>query len=315
MLADSGPDDRVAFAQLGGAVSRVPLDATAYTHRDAEFVLNVHGRWADPAKDAACIGWARDLFAAAAPFATGGAYVNFLTEEEGDRVGAAYGSNFRRLAEIKKKVDPTNFFRRNQNLQPAPVSRRAASDEQAGGRDRRRCRDRRGWVPARGSASATAHGVRARRLRVSGHAHAVHLVVSIRSALLHASAARLELVGRQVVLVSGDRPHVAEGIHDGATPVPVELVLDRALDLGAGRLRLLHPRIDILHVEQDRDRGAAVRLRAPAFHLGILVREHEDRGPDLDLGVADFPTRIGHPEELLGAEAPLVEVESAGVLR
>jgi len=113
------PMAEIAFAQLGGAVSRVPLDATAYTHRDAEFVLNVHGRWTDPAKDSACIGWARELFMAAAPFATGGAYVNFLTEEEGDRVRAAYGTNYHRLAEIKKKYDPTNFFRRNQNILPA----------------------------------------------------------------------------------------------------------------------------------------------------------------------------------------------------
>jgi FAD/FMN-containing dehydrogenase len=75
------PNTEIAFAQLGGAVSRVPLDATAYTHRNAEFVLNVHGRWADPRKDDACIAWARGLFQAAAPFATGGAYVNFLTQE------------------------------------------------------------------------------------------------------------------------------------------------------------------------------------------------------------------------------------------
>jgi hypothetical protein len=106
------------FLELS-AVSRVPLDATAYTHRDAEFVMNVHGRWAEPAKDEECIAWARDLFKAAAPFATGGAYVNFLTQEEGDRVRAAYGSNYLRLSEIKKKVDPTNFFRLNQNIQPA----------------------------------------------------------------------------------------------------------------------------------------------------------------------------------------------------
>ncbi len=60
------PDPRteIAFAQLGGAVSRVPQEATAYTHRDAQFVLNVHGRWEDPAKDAKCTAWARELFQA-----------------------------------------------------------------------------------------------------------------------------------------------------------------------------------------------------------------------------------------------------------
>jgi len=79
----------------------------------------VHGRWADPAKDAACIGWARQLFESAAPFATGGVYVNFLTQEEDARVKAAYGSNYDRLAALKKKYDPDNTFRVNQNIGPA----------------------------------------------------------------------------------------------------------------------------------------------------------------------------------------------------
>jgi FAD/FMN-containing dehydrogenase len=112
------PQTEIAFAQLGGAVSRVAAGATAYMHRDAQFVLNVHGRWADPAKDSTCIGWARELFAAAAPFATGGVYINFMTQEEGDRVRAAYGSNYDRLVGLKKKVDPTNLFSVNQNIRP-----------------------------------------------------------------------------------------------------------------------------------------------------------------------------------------------------
>ncbi len=120
------PDPRteIAFAQLGGAVSRVPQEATAYTHRDAQFVLNVHGRWEDPAKDAKCIAWARELFQAAAPFATGGAYVNFMTQEEQDRVRAAYGSNYDRLVTIKKKYDPENLFRVNQNIRPSAEIKR-----------------------------------------------------------------------------------------------------------------------------------------------------------------------------------------------
>jgi FAD/FMN-containing dehydrogenase len=113
------PQSEIAFAQLGGAVSRVPSAATAYTHRDAQFVLNVHGRWEDPAKDAACIGWARELFHAAGPFATGGVYVNFLTQEEGDRIRAAYGGNYDRLVRLKNRYDPTNLFRGNQNIRPA----------------------------------------------------------------------------------------------------------------------------------------------------------------------------------------------------
>jgi FAD/FMN-containing dehydrogenase len=115
------PDSQteIAFAQLGGAVSRVPADATAYGHRIAQFVINVHGRWADPAKDAACISWARSLFRATTPFATGDVYVNFMTADEQDRVRAAYGDNYERLAAIKAKYDPTNLFRMNHNITPA----------------------------------------------------------------------------------------------------------------------------------------------------------------------------------------------------
>jgi FAD/FMN-containing dehydrogenase len=112
------PNTEIAFAQLGGAVSSVPADATAYSHRDGQFVVNVHGRWEDPAKDAECIGWARDLFRASAPFATGAVYVNFLTEEEGDRVRAAYGRNYDRLVKLKNRYDPSNLFRVNQNIRP-----------------------------------------------------------------------------------------------------------------------------------------------------------------------------------------------------
>lgn len=113
------PQTEVALARLGGAVSRVPSDATAYGHRDGEFVLNTHGRWADPAKDAECIAWARALFDAAAPYSTGSVYVNFLTQDEQSRVRAAYGGNYERLAKIKNRYDPTNLFCHNQNIRPA----------------------------------------------------------------------------------------------------------------------------------------------------------------------------------------------------
>jgi hypothetical protein len=63
--------------------------------------------------------WARAAFDAAAPFATGGVYVNFMPDDEDDRVHAAYGVNQARLSAIKTKYDPTNFFRLNQNIVPA----------------------------------------------------------------------------------------------------------------------------------------------------------------------------------------------------
>jgi len=84
----------VFFAQMGGATNRVPADATAYRHRDAEFIMNVHGRWQDAGDDEKCIAWCRELFNATTPFATGGVYVNFMTEEEGSRVESAYGDSF-----------------------------------------------------------------------------------------------------------------------------------------------------------------------------------------------------------------------------
>ena len=108
----------IFVAQMGGATSRVPADATAYPHREAQFVMNVHTRWEKPKDDASSVAWAREFFEATAPFATGGVYVNFVSEDEG-RVDAAYGANFERLAVLKKKYDPDNVFRVNQNVAPA----------------------------------------------------------------------------------------------------------------------------------------------------------------------------------------------------
>lgn len=113
------PQCEIFFGALGGATTRPAPDAAAYAHRDALYVMNVHGRWDDPAHDERCIGWARDFFKASAPFASGGVYVNFLTADEGDRVKAAYGQNYERLADIKRQYDPANLFRTNQNIRPA----------------------------------------------------------------------------------------------------------------------------------------------------------------------------------------------------
>jgi len=109
------PQCEIFIGQVGGAIKRVAGDATAYPHRDAEFVMNVHTRWDDPAEDRRCISWAREFFNATAPHATGGVYVNFITEDE-ERVAAAYGANFDRMAEIKRRYDPDNLFRLNQNI-------------------------------------------------------------------------------------------------------------------------------------------------------------------------------------------------------
>jgi FAD/FMN-containing dehydrogenase len=112
------PECEIFIGHLGGAVNRVAPDATAYPHRDADFIMNVHTRWQDSKQDSECVQWSRDLFEATKPFATGGVYVNFLTEDEAERLSGAYGANLDRLAAIKAKYDPENRFRANQNIAP-----------------------------------------------------------------------------------------------------------------------------------------------------------------------------------------------------
>jgi FAD/FMN-containing dehydrogenase len=113
------PHCEIFIASLGGATSRLPADSTAYGQRDAQFLMNVHGRWEDRVDDQRCMTWSRNLFEATAPFASGGVYVNFMTAEEGDRVRAAYGDNYQRLAQVKQQYDPENIFHTNQNITPA----------------------------------------------------------------------------------------------------------------------------------------------------------------------------------------------------
>ena len=112
------PQCEIFIGLIAGAPNRIAPGAMAYGHRDAKFVLNVHGRWDEAKDDQKCIAWAREFFKASAPYASDGAYVNFMTEEEGDRVAAAYGSNYDRLVEIKRRYDPENVFHMNQNIKP-----------------------------------------------------------------------------------------------------------------------------------------------------------------------------------------------------
>ena len=116
-----GPQCEIFLGQLGGKAARVSPDAMAFCRRDAEFVVNVHTRWDDPADDARSIAWARAFFEAMTPYAMGSVYVNFMPEDEKDRVPAAFGANYSRLAAVKAKYDPRNLFRMNLNIQPAGV--------------------------------------------------------------------------------------------------------------------------------------------------------------------------------------------------
>ncbi|MBF9231781.1 FAD-binding oxidoreductase [Microvirga alba] len=113
-----GPECEIFIGHVGGAAGRIAADETAFPQRSSHFVMNVHARWREPDMDWACIGWARHIFETAKPFAAQTAYINFMPEDENDRVEAAYGGNYRRLAEVKRRYDPDNLFRMNQNVKP-----------------------------------------------------------------------------------------------------------------------------------------------------------------------------------------------------
>ncbi|MFM0168001.1 FAD-binding oxidoreductase [Paraburkholderia sediminicola] len=113
------PQCEIFFGQIGEQTQRVPVEATAYSSRDTVYAMNVHGRWDDASDDERCVGWARAFFDAAAPFALGSVYVNFMTEEESGRVADAYGPNYERLVGVKNRYDPRNLFRHNQNIRPS----------------------------------------------------------------------------------------------------------------------------------------------------------------------------------------------------
>lgn len=113
------PQCEIFFGQIGAQTSRVPVEATAYSSRDTQYAMNVHGRWDNASDDERCIAWARAFFDAAAPFALGSVYVNFMTQEEGGRVADAYGPNYERLVAVKHRYDPQNLFRHNQNIRPS----------------------------------------------------------------------------------------------------------------------------------------------------------------------------------------------------
>ena len=109
----------VYLEPMGGAVNRVDPAATAFPHRQAAFSFHILAGWSDPESDSTIKAWAQSFHQAMTPYASGGVYINLLSEDEPDRVPSAYGENYARLAEIKLKWDPENFFHRNQNILPA----------------------------------------------------------------------------------------------------------------------------------------------------------------------------------------------------
>jgi FAD/FMN-containing dehydrogenase len=106
---------------IDGAIHRKKKDASAWGYRDATWSMVIFGVDPEPAKAPALRQWARDYWEAVHPFDLAGAYPNFMMDDEGEaRVRAAFGDNYEQLAALKKKYDPVNLFRVNQNIRPAP---------------------------------------------------------------------------------------------------------------------------------------------------------------------------------------------------
>lgn len=119
--AMTSPHSLVLIQHIHGVAGRVAPQATAFALRGDHYLPLFIAQWTDGAADRH-IAWSRAAWAALRPFADAGTYVNFMAADETNRVQAAYGPNYQRLAAIKNQYDPTNLFRLNQNIQPsAPV--------------------------------------------------------------------------------------------------------------------------------------------------------------------------------------------------
>src|SRR4029079_6420962 len=109
----------LTLIQMGGAVARVPADATAFGGRSAPFQTFAHAVWEDDSHRAAAVAWPREYAAAMEPFSRG-AYVNLCDDVDEALLRRTYGADtFARLQRIKKLYDPGNVFRHNQNIPPA----------------------------------------------------------------------------------------------------------------------------------------------------------------------------------------------------
>jgi FAD/FMN-containing dehydrogenase len=115
---DAPPITRVFIVPFYGAVTRVGVSDTAFSLRQPGYELDIMGRWNTPAEKEGAMQWVKALHSKLQPFAHG-LYVNQLGETSEALVRAGYGPNYARLAEIKKKYDPTNLLRLNQNIKPA----------------------------------------------------------------------------------------------------------------------------------------------------------------------------------------------------
>ncbi len=113
------PHASILIFPVDGPLNARPADHSAVGNRDAGAVFNIQGSWERAEDDAVNVEWARSTWRDIRPLSTGGTYVNFLTEEEGDeRIRAAYGANYARLVDVKTAWDPDNLFAANKNIAP-----------------------------------------------------------------------------------------------------------------------------------------------------------------------------------------------------
>src|ERR1700730_15910168 len=114
----TSPSCRSSTSAVPSPGARAPRAETAYVNREALYDCFPISIWDDPHDDDANIAWTREMWTRMKPYSSGGVYVNNLGDEGEDRVKAAYGENYPRLAALKSKYDPTNIFRLNQNVPP-----------------------------------------------------------------------------------------------------------------------------------------------------------------------------------------------------
>ncbi|MGH3340028.1 MAG: BBE domain-containing protein, partial [Propionibacteriaceae bacterium] len=112
----------IGVEEFHGAVTRVPAEATAYPHREPGFNLILISQWTDPAQTDECIAWARQTFDALAPYMAERSYTNYLSADDHHLVRQAFGPNYERLVELKRRYDPENRFWGNQNIDPKAMT-------------------------------------------------------------------------------------------------------------------------------------------------------------------------------------------------
>lgn len=105
-----------------GFMDRVPDDATAFGHRNWPYNIVVTTQWETPAETQANIAWTKEFWAAMKPFLADASYINYIGDEGEEGIRTSYGAKLDRLAALKTKYDPTNFFHVNQNIKPHPAA-------------------------------------------------------------------------------------------------------------------------------------------------------------------------------------------------